>query len=163
MKNLVLIISTISVLLSNQILVTTYASDTSIGGNEQVVAYSDEDLRLMSAIIFCEAGNQCYAGQEAVGIVVMNRVESDQFPNNIYDVIYQKGQFTPASTDFLKKGLKMYDNNEIPESCVNAAMAALDGENYVNYEEEILDLSECLFFSRYVKNAKFEIQDHEFK
>lgn len=165
MKNKIkklLTIFLISALFTNQILVTTYASDTSIG-DETEVAYSDEDLRLMSAIIFCEAGNQCLAGMEAVGIVVMNRVESDLFPNTISDVIYQKKQFTPASSGFLRKALKMYDKDEIPNECIMAAEAALNGDNYVIYEEEILDLGDCLFFSRYVKNCKVEIQDHDFK
>ena len=44
---------------------------------------------LLASIIFCEAGNQPYEGQVAVGAVVMNRVNSDIYPNSIEEVIYQ--------------------------------------------------------------------------
>lgn len=39
--------------------------------------YTREDLKLMSCIIWCEAGNQSFAGKLAVGSVVMNRVKSN--------------------------------------------------------------------------------------
>ena len=44
--------------------------------------WTSSELRLMSTIIYLEAGNQCYAGKQAVGIVVMNRVRSKKFPNS---------------------------------------------------------------------------------
>ena len=52
------------------------------------------EKELLAALIFCEAGNQPYEGQVAVGAVVMNRVNSGQFPDTITDVIYQSGQAT---------------------------------------------------------------------
>ena len=56
--------------------------------------YSDSTLKLLASIIFCEAGNQPYEGQVAVGAVVMNRVEHPSFPNDIAGVIYQPGAFS---------------------------------------------------------------------
>ena len=47
----------------------------------------------MASIIYCEAGNQPYEGQVAVGAVIMNRVKSGCYPNSIEEVIYQSGQF----------------------------------------------------------------------
>jgi len=35
-------------------------------------------------------------GKLAVANVVLNRVKSPSFPNTVYDVIFQKGQFPPA-------------------------------------------------------------------
>ena len=60
--------------------------------------YSQNDLALLSAIIEVEAGDQIYEGRLAVGSVVMNRVESSQFPNTISGVIYQSGQFSPVAS-----------------------------------------------------------------
>ena len=54
--------------------------------------------KLLAALIYCEAGNQPYEGQVAVGAVVMNRVRSGSYPNTISEVIYQSGQFGPAMT-----------------------------------------------------------------
>lgn len=68
--------------------------------------YTDKvatDLELITALIHCESGNQSYAGQVAVGLVVMNRVNSPLFPNTVREVIYQKGQLTPGYTQYAAK------------------------------------------------------------
>ena len=125
--------------------------------------YSEKDLRLLSAIIFCEAGNQCYAGQKAVGIVVMNRVKSDKFPNTVEDVLYQSGQFTPAHTGFLSSSLSKYDRGKLPSKCIKAAKEVLEGSRSVELNDKTVDMSSYLFFSRYVRGCRLEIQDHQFK
>ena len=62
-------------------------------------SYYDADaLFWLSRIIYAESGNQILDGKIAVGNVVMNRVNSSKFPDNIYDVLNQKNQFSPAST-----------------------------------------------------------------
>ena len=60
--------------------------------------YNDDTLFWLSRIIYAESGNQILDGKIAVGNVVMNRVNSPLFPDNIYDVLNQKNQFSPAST-----------------------------------------------------------------
>lgn len=84
--------------------------------------------KLMAAIIQCEAGGESYKGQVAVGAVVMNRVRSNKFPNSIKGVIYQSGQFTPASSGKLSRVL---NSGKISSSCYRAADAAMAGENPV--------------------------------
>ncbi len=86
-----------------------------------------DDTNLLAALIYCEAGNQSYEGMVAVGAVVMNRVASASFPNTISEVIYQSGQFTPASSGALASALA----NGVPSTCYDAAAAALSGENPV--------------------------------
>lgn len=98
-------------------LVTTYTS---------VTADVDETT-LLAAIIQCEAGNQCYEGKLAVGAVVCNRIRSGSYPNNVKDVVYQKGQFTPAHNGMLSKALA----NGISDSCRQAAAEALTGATNV--------------------------------
>jgi N-acetylmuramoyl-L-alanine amidase len=62
------------------------------------INYKDnKDINLLAHIINAEAGNQPYNGKLAVGTVIMNRVESTEFPDSIKDVIYQRGQFSPVS------------------------------------------------------------------
>ena len=53
------------------------------------VSASVDDVTLLAALIQCEAGNECYEGQLAVGAVVMNRVRSGRYAGSIYGVIYQ--------------------------------------------------------------------------
>lgn len=70
-------------------------------------SYTEEDLDLLSRLIFSESGTESYETQLKVGSVVMNRVDSPHFPNTIREVIYQKNQF---SVTFIKKnGAPMID------------------------------------------------------
>lgn len=74
------------------------AAAASSSSSSSASGYSSNDLAMMAAIIEVEAGDQCYEGRLAVGSVVMNRVESSQFPNTISGVIYQSGQFSPVAS-----------------------------------------------------------------
>ena len=52
-------------------------------------SYSEEDLYVLSHIISAEAGNCQEEMMLYVGSVVLNRVESDEFPDTIYEVVFQ--------------------------------------------------------------------------
>ena len=91
---------------------------------ERVKAMQSDDLTLMAALIQCEAGNQPYEGQVAVGAVVMNRVRSGAYPNTVKDVIFAAGQFTPVSSGRVGK---LIANGNIKQSCINAAAEAMAG------------------------------------
>lgn len=130
---------------------------------EPIAAYEDNSLRYMASIIYAEAGDQCYAGQCAVGIVVMNRIKNNEFPDNLYDVIYQRGQFTPTVNGSFDKALYLYDIGELPDSCINAAIYALEGNIYIEYNGETIDMSTYHFFMMSMRNYRLNIQDHYFK
>ena len=56
--------------------------------------YSDEELYLIAHLMYGEYSNSRKDMiQMYVGSVVLNRVEHPDFPNNIYDVIFQNGQY----------------------------------------------------------------------
>ena len=61
-----------------------YTSSTTSSGTSNT-----SDLNLLSRLIYGEARGEPYAGQVAVGAVVLNRVKSSSFPNSIAGVIYQ--------------------------------------------------------------------------
>ena len=92
------------------------------------------DLNLLAALIECESLGEIYEGKLAVGSVVLNRVESSRFPNTIREVIYQSGQFAPASSGRLELVLLRGASS----SCMSAAQQVLGGVRNVN----------CLFFKR---------------
>lgn len=52
-----------------------------------------EEAQLLMKIASCEAGNQGIEGQRYVMSVVINRVNSPDYPDSIKDVIYQPYQF----------------------------------------------------------------------
>lgn len=49
----------------------------------------EEQLQCMALNIYHEARSDSALGQEAVGMVTMNRVYSDKYPDTICDVVYQ--------------------------------------------------------------------------
>ena len=105
----------------------TEASGTDEPSEETVTTASTDDVSLLAALIYCEAGNQSREGKVAVGAVVMNRIASSSYPGSIREVIYQSGQFSPAISGWLDQVIA----SGAPSDCYEAAQAALNGENPV--------------------------------
>ena len=129
--------------------------------------YTKKELKMMSAIIYCEAGNQSMAGKIAVGIVVMNRKSSSKFPNTIEKVLKQSYQFTPVRTGKWAREMKKYSQGKYKTGarakCVKAAKAALEGQKTVTYKGKKINMKKYHFFSQYLKKAKLRIGGHDFK
>lgn len=98
------------------------------------IQFEESDRYLLANIIYCEAGGEPYAGQLAVGAVVMNRVMSSVFPNTVAGVIYQKNQFSPVKSGRLALAMQ---NNKATASCYKAADEAMAGQTNVG---------NCVFF-----------------
>lgn len=81
-------------------------------------ANDSRDLNLLARIIHGEARGEPYAGQVAVGAVVLNRVRDSRFPKTIAGVIYQPGAFDAV-----------YDGQIDLEPDTNALNAARDALN----------------------------------
>ncbi len=97
-------------------------------------AYNSEDLYWLSRIISAESRGEPFEGQVAVGNVILARVRSEDFPDNIHDVIFDAVpviQFTPVENK------TVFD--EPQESCIAAAKLCLEG-----YELE--SVRDCLYF-----------------
>lgn len=129
--------------------------------------YTKAELRLLSALIYCEAGNEPYAGKLAVGIVVMNRKESKDFADSVKGVIYQKCQFSPVRNGSLKRALSRYDsgkfNSAAEKQCIKAAKEALSGEKFVVHNGKDRNFKKYKFFNGHVRGAKYRIKGHMFK
>lgn len=96
---------------------------------------SVSDVALMAGILQCEAGSS-YDGMLAVGTVIMNRIASPKFPNTLKGVVYQKGQFTPASSGKLARVLAKGPNS----SAYAAAKEVLGGKRHSKVKN-------CLYFN----------------
>ena len=92
--------------------------------NASIAASADEET-LLAALVQCEAGGTSVQCMTAVGAVVVNRVRSGGFANSIYGVIYQRGQFGPASSGRLEARLA----SGVSASARQAARAALNGSD----------------------------------
>lgn len=73
---------------------TLEALGMSSGGTSSASGSTSGDLALLARLISAEARGEPYAGQVAVGAVVLNRVEHPSFPNTISEVIFQPGAFS---------------------------------------------------------------------
>ncbi len=132
--------------------------------------YTQSELRYMTSIIYCEARGESAAGRKAVGIVVMNRVRSKEFPNTVKDVIYQRGQFSPVRNGSMSRALSLYDQqkkkgkfNRDMTNCRKAAEEALKGSTTVKVRGKKKEMKKYLYFSRYIRNAKFQLGNHQFR
>lgn len=95
---------------------------TADSGRPAPAPYTEEELYWMSRIISAESRGEPLLGKLAVGTVVLNRVASDEFPDNIRDVIFDRKwgvQFAPVANG------TVYDTPT--EESVLAAKLVLDG------------------------------------
>jgi N-acetylmuramoyl-L-alanine amidase len=60
----------------------------------EICNWKAEDIELLARVIHGEARGEKMQGKIAVGAVVLNRVESQQFPNTLTEVIFQPNAFT---------------------------------------------------------------------
>lgn len=84
--------------------------------------YDEDDVYWLSRIINAEAQGEPFKGKLAVGSVIMNRMEDEEFPDELYDVIFDNDsgvQFTPTVNGAIEK--------EPNEDSVIAAKLCLDG------------------------------------
>ena len=120
--------------------------------------FSDDELYWLSRIVSAESAGETNRGKVAVANVILNRVESPDFPDTIYGVIFDKKygvQFTPTADGSIY-------NTPTTDSKI-AAKRALLGENVSN---------DCLYFLNpkiatnfwIVNNRKFyqSIGNHDF-
>lgn len=89
--------------------------------------YSDDDIYWLSRIINAESGAEPMKGKIAVANTVLNRVQSSNFPNTIYGVIFDRNhgvQFEPTMNGTIYR-------TPLGDSVI-AAKRALSGENVVS-------------------------------
>lgn len=96
--------------------ITLKALGISIG---EIPAATEANVNLLARIISAEARGEPYAGQVAVGAVILNRIEHPSFPDTLSGVIFQDGAFTAVVDGQF--------NEPVSASAYNAARDALNG------------------------------------
>lgn len=120
--------------------------------------YDEEELYWMAKIINAESGGEPFLGKIAVGNVILNRVESDEFPDSIYSVIFDNKngvQFTPTVNGAI--------NKEPNEESVLAAKICLEDSSLS--DDILYFLNEDLAESKWiVENCRYvmTIGGHDF-
>ncbi|MBR6918416.1 MAG: cell wall hydrolase [Clostridia bacterium] len=108
--------------------VTESGDELFVSGDYSPVAsgsdyYNEEDLYWLSRIISCESRSESFLGKIAVGNVVLNRVASSEFPDDVKGVVFDRRygvvQFSPAAGDAIYR--------EPDGESVDAAKVCLEG------------------------------------
>lgn len=133
---------------------TATDGDTVSGADEEEVtgaASSDAEVELLARLVNAEAGDVSKETQIAVASVILNRVNSEKFPDTISEVIYQSGQYTTVSgskfnetpnESSMESAAYVYQNgSQIPENVLYQSLTPLGGGvwkqldgNYFCYE-----------------------------
>lgn len=93
---------------------------------DKLYSTNNSDVYWLSRIVHAEAEGESFEGKVAVANCVLNRVKSNEFPNTVYSVIFDKKygtQYQPTANGSIY-------NTPGAES-VKAAEAAIDGYNNV--------------------------------
>ena len=114
-------------------------------------AYTQADLDLLSRLIYAEAGCTWIPDwvQRMVGSVVLNRVESQYYPDTIREVIYQPGQYAPTWDGSLQKtpdartienARYLLEHGSIcPENVVGQNSIITGSGVYTSYYDQVLE------------------------
>lgn len=87
-------VSVIKVAASEEFVEAAPAESVEINESEDICPLSDDDVELIALVTMAEAEGECEEGKRLVIDTILNRVDSKHFPNTVYDVIYQKNQFS---------------------------------------------------------------------
>ncbi len=91
------------------------------------VYITDEDVYLMSQVVYAESCGESYSGKVAVASVILNRASHGGFPKSISGVINQKNAFSCVRDG---KVFHRGKPNITPDSaCYNAVLDALKGND----------------------------------
>ncbi len=89
--------------------------------NSEADEVTSDDIGLLAALIYCEAGSDDYDSMLAMGQMVMDCVYSTEYPDTVSEVIYQSGLFASPSNGALSDALA----GGVPSACYEAAAAVM--------------------------------------
>ena len=128
-------------------LIETYDSEEQIAEEIKL-----GEMELLAQLVQAEAGNQPFEGKCLVVDVILNRVESDDFPDTISEVIFQDGQFSVTKNGaFEKAAWNMQDSDYAAVMC----------EMELRNNDDVLYFNNCSTVSG--KGKKFKVGGHWFR
>lgn len=117
----------------------------------QVFSYTEQDLDLFSRLLMAEIGSDWIPDQVllSVGSVVLNRIHSNEFPDTLYDVIYQtdpvqyqpviSGSINNTPTQRVKDAARfLLDNGSVLPADVVFQSEFIQGPVYFQYYDSTL-------------------------
>lgn len=116
--------------------------------------YSEQDIQILANAVYGEARGEPYEGQVAVAAVILNRLESPEFPDSISGIIFQPRAFTAVAD-----GQIWLTPNERAKQAVLDAINGWDpSENALYYFNPVTATSEWIWSRPQIK----QIGEHIF-
>lgn len=119
----------------------------------EVIEVSYEDAQCLMKIAQAEAGNQSVDGMALVMQTVLNRVEDEDYPDTVYEVISQKGQFQSYANG-------AYDRS-VPSVDCHLALAEIEMGMFADDTVIAFERTGTRSLDRYFFYA-FTLGDHDF-
>ncbi len=123
---------------SKTIIVRSFDNDVLPKRDAYRIKYTDDEMYLMAKLVGIEARGGSLNKKLAVANVILNRVESNRFPNTIEGVVFQSGQFPPAHWDSFASEVPNADALLASQKALRNERAELNGVKMPN---------EVLFFN----------------
>lgn len=114
-----------------------------VNSKQNSISISPADRDLLARLVHAEADGEPFAGQVEVANVVLNRVDSTQFPNSIPGVINQPGQFQAVSDGAINQAPDATNYKAVDEAIENRHN---DGSLYY-YNPAISTSDNCAWFA----------------
>lgn len=96
----------------------SYTIDNRLDETIKQYTLSESDFKLVCRTVYCEAGNQDVKTQEMVALTILNRKNSNKFPNTIKGVVYQKNAYAVTTWE----NFESYKWTKQVEKAVNKAL-----------------------------------------
>ena len=113
--------------------------------------FSEEDIDLIALLTMAEAEGESEYGKRLVIDTVLNRVDSEHFPDTVYGVIYQENQFSPISDGriercYVDEGIRELVLEEV-KSRTNYDTTFFHAGRYSNYGTQLFSEGNHYFSS----------------
>lgn len=99
---------------------------------EEKIVLTESEFKDFCRIGYPEWRGESMEGQIAGFATVLNRMKSDEFKDDLYEVLYQPGQFSTVRNKEIYKDMtfsEIVEYNDLSERTITAAQRALDGED----------------------------------
>lgn len=124
-------------------------------------SFSDDEILLLQKTVFAEMGYCSEDAQKGVASVILNRIKMSEYPDDLYDVIFAKNQFSTAVDgeicfwywpDNTTSYLKEVEEGDITDEVRNSVEEAINGDNPIG------DFS-CFFTPKWMSAKKLAIYE----
>ncbi len=116
---------------------------------KNVIPLTDEEIDLIALVTMAEAEGECELGKRLVIDTILNRVESERFPDTVADVIYAKNQFSSMWNGRVDR---CYVRDDICELVRQEAMSRTNEDvlfftsiGYLNFSEPLFQVGNHYF------------------